>query len=129
MNLTMFFMGVKPNFSYKACRWIENQSKIIGKHIHHGLCGHGGERCYRDEGGNEILFDGYEPETNTVFEFYGCKWHGCPCSKTDKIKYNETIEREKIIKSLGYNLVSVWECENPELTQYMVQKEIFSISI
>ena len=117
------FYGGNTQFSYKACRWIEKQSEIIGKHIHHGLCGHGGERCYRDERGNEILFDGYEPETNTVFEFYGCKWHGCPCSTTDKIKYNETIEREKKIKSLGYNLVSVWECENPKLSNTWFKKK------
>ena len=119
------FYGGKIQFSYKACRWIENQSKIIGKHIHHGLCGHGGERCYRDERGKEILFDGYEPETNTVFEFYGCKWHGCPCSTTDKVKYNETIEREKRIKSLGYKVVSVWECENPELPNIWFKKKFF----
>ena len=77
------------------------------------------------KGGNEILFDGYEPETNTVFEFYGCKWHGCPCSTNDKVKYNDTIKREKMIKSLGYNVVSVWECENPELPNIWFKKKFF----
>ena len=26
-----------------ACQWIEKQSELIGRHIHHALCGHGGE--------------------------------------------------------------------------------------
>ena len=124
------FYGGNTQFSYKACRWIEEQSKIIGKHIHHALCGHGGERCAKDRKGNEILlngknilFDGYEPETNTVFEFKGCKWHGCPCSSDDKIKYNETIERENMMKDLGYNVVSVWECEKPKLSDTWIEKK------
>ena len=37
------FYGGKKNFSYAACQWIEKQSELIGKHIHHALCGHGGE--------------------------------------------------------------------------------------
>ena len=67
--------------------------------------------------------DGYEPETNTVFEFYGCKWHGCPCLKEDKTKYNETRKREKIIKDLGYSVVSVWECEKPKLSDTWFEKK------
>ena len=37
------FYGGRKNFSYAACQWIEKQSELIGKHIHHALCGHGGE--------------------------------------------------------------------------------------
>ena len=37
------FYGENTNFSYAACQWIEKQSELIGKHIHHALCGHGGE--------------------------------------------------------------------------------------
>ena len=36
------FYGGRKNFSYAACQWIEKQSELIGKHIHHALCGHGG---------------------------------------------------------------------------------------
>ena len=44
MNSTeIVFYGGKNNFSYAACQWIEKQSELIGKHIHHALCGHGGE--------------------------------------------------------------------------------------
>ena len=37
------FYGGDNNFSYAACQWIEKQSELIGEHIHHALCGHGGE--------------------------------------------------------------------------------------
>ena len=37
------FYGENTNFSYAACQWIEKQSELIGKHIHHALCGHGGK--------------------------------------------------------------------------------------
>jgi G:T-mismatch repair DNA endonuclease (very short patch repair protein) len=30
--------------------------------------------------------DGYCPETRTVFEFYGCYYHGCPCKSFRDVK-------------------------------------------
>ena len=52
-----------------------------GRHIHHALRGHGGERVSaRIALGRELYkVDGYEPITGTVYEFNGCKWHGCLC--------------------------------------------------
>jgi len=66
--------------------------------------------------------DGYDPETNTVYEFLGDYWHGNPevydpddynksCSKTFGQLHNETIERLEHIKSLGYNIIIQWEKE------------------
>ena len=37
------FYGGNTQFSWKGCKWIEKQSELIGGHIHHALCGHGGE--------------------------------------------------------------------------------------
>ena len=34
-------------FSYTACQWIEAQAMETGKHIHHKMCGHGGERMVK----------------------------------------------------------------------------------
>ena len=39
------FYGGNTQFSYAACKWIERQAELLGKHIHHALCGHGGEYC------------------------------------------------------------------------------------
>ena len=33
--------------SYSACQWIETQAIETSKHIHHKMCGHGGERMVK----------------------------------------------------------------------------------
>ena len=74
-------------------RWIECQSEQIGRHIHHALCGHGGERCMVIDR-QEILVDGYDPETTTICQFYRCKWHGCPCLGGVQSRHLETTNDE-----------------------------------
>ena len=134
MNSTeKVFYGGNTKFSYAACQWIEKQSELIGRHIHHALCGHGGEyyvQLYAGKEKNsharEIPVDGYEPKSNTIFQYHGCKWHGCPCQKRKERnsleeeliaeqRYAKTIELEKKMKEQGFKIVSVWECEKPEL--------------
>ena len=132
MNSTeKVFYGGNKKFSYAACQWIEKQSELTGRHIHHALCGHGGEyyvHLYAGKEKNsharEIPVDGYEPKSNTIFQYHGCKWHGCPCRKErnsleeERIaeqRYTKTIELEKKMKEQGFKNVSVWECEKPEL--------------
>lgn len=63
--------------------------------------------------------DGYDPETNTVYEYFGVFWHGCP-SYTDHTKinprnktpfkelYENTQRRIDTIRNAGYNLVYEW---------------------
>ena len=134
MNSTkkVFYGGVK-NFKYGACRWIEKQSELNGCHIHHALCGHGGEfyvwvKLKGEKGvhGINIPVDGYDSKKETIFKYYRCKQHGCPCQtkkeshtideerRADQ-KYAETIELEKKMKEQRLKIVSVWECEKPEL--------------
>jgi hypothetical protein len=66
--------------------------------------------------------DGYCPETNTIYEFHGDYWHGNPnkfkCDEYNKTTncnfgelYQKTLEKEKKIKLLGYNLVTIWESD------------------
>ena len=80
------------------------------------MCGHGGERCIRDSEGHEICkVDGYEPATKTVYQYHGCKWHGCSCQEDERNvdRYESTLEQEKWIKQQGYNVVAIWECQKP----------------
>jgi hypothetical protein len=67
-------------------------------------------------------FDGYCEKTNTVYEFYGNYFHGNPklfnkdefnelIKKTYGELYNETINREQIIKNNNYNVITIWESE------------------
>ena len=51
------FYGGNTNFSYAACQWIEKQSELIGEHIHHALCGHGGEFSVKIGGKFFLLMD------------------------------------------------------------------------
>ena len=58
----------------------------------------------------------------TVYEFYGCFFHGCPrCYTKDAFNplarklmrelYDYTIKRENDLKCMGYSVVSIWECQ------------------
>ena len=117
------FYGGNTQFSLKACKWIECHSERIGRHIHHALCGHGGERCVVINK-KEIVLDGHDSETSTVYQFHGCKWYGYPCiTGSTNDKYQKTLNQENQIRSLGYNVVSVWECENPEVSNRHLQKK------
>ena len=68
------FYGGDTKSSYTACQWTEAQAIKTGKHIHHKMCGHGGECMVtvwvlNDKDKEEpasFLVDGYEPETNHI---------------------------------------------------------------
>jgi len=64
--------------------------------------------------------DGYDPETNTVYEFLGDYWHGNPnVYASDEINANnkkafgelfdETVDRLFLLRRSGYNLEVIWE--------------------
>ena len=49
-----------------------------GRHIHHALCGNGRKRVMLNSFGHELyLVDGYNPVTKTIYEYNGCRCHGC----------------------------------------------------
>lgn len=69
-----------------------------------------------------LSVDAYDPITNTVYEFYGDYWHGNPnrykASQSNKLNgktygelFQRTIERETLIKSAGYKLITIWESD------------------
>lgn len=67
-----------------------------------------------------FVVDGFDPKTNSIYEFYGDYWHGNPnkfnstdfnktVKKTFGELYNETVLRENLLKEAGYNIISMWE--------------------
>lgn len=67
-----------------------------------------------------MVFDGYDPSTNTVYEFYGDFWHGnprtmCGTNRVNKecftVLYEKTKQREKRILDHGYSIVTIWESD------------------
>ena len=103
-------------FSKTSIQWLRWQSEMDNVYIQHAM--NGGEYFIPIIG----KVDGYCEQTNTVYEFQDCFWHGCPkCYTADRI--NPVLQRDMIelqrttglknqrIRDLGYNLVDVYECE------------------
>lgn len=108
----------KLGVSQKALRWLNEIEK------QYELClqtaAKGGEFTIP---GTKYKADGFCHETNTVYEFYGDKWHGNPklyeydeqchpfSNECAGDLYKKTKRREDRIKALGYNMVTCWETE------------------
>lgn len=108
-------------FSSKSLEWLEHLRQNCGKtklsHIANSPYG----ECMR----GKYRFDGVDTETNTVFEFNGCYYHGCPkCNEhkmdlqnpttglTFRALLERTLEKEHYVKNvLKWNLEVMWECE------------------
>jgi hypothetical protein len=101
----------KSGYSKIAIEWL---TKIDSKIIH-------------AENGGEVKIgpyyvDGFDNESNTIYEFHGDKFHGNLdlysedeyCNPFDKNKtafelFNNTIQKMQFLKSRGYNVFFVWE--------------------
>jgi hypothetical protein len=71
--------------------------------------------CFKTDFSAHITVDGYHKESNTAFEFQGCRWHGCPnCTLGDegaKKNYEQTQERIMLLNLVGIKVESMWDCE------------------
>lgn len=67
-----------------------------------------------------LIVDGFDPITNTVYEFYGDYWHGNPnlyrpsdINEANHISfgqlYQKTLDRENFIIKSGYKIITIWE--------------------
>jgi G:T-mismatch repair DNA endonuclease (very short patch repair protein) len=104
----------RPNYSKKQIEWLNLLSKLNNINIQHAMNG-----IEFTIPSTKYKADGYCENTNTIYEFHGDLWHGNPKLfkpndtsyfgvKYGKL-YKKTLEREKLIKDLGYNLVVMWE--------------------
>ena len=117
------------NYSKMSIMWLNYISKNKNFTIQHAL--NGGEKKLKIDD-KTYKVDGFCKETNTVYEFYGCFWHGCQnCYKPNIVNNknqmdmgtlnDQTIEKRENIKSAGYNHVSIYECQlnkNDEFKQF-----------
>jgi hypothetical protein len=123
--------------SYKALSWlayIRAKEKINIRDSNNG-----GEVKI----GNYFV-DGYSKETDTVYEFHGCYYHGHPkcfnqetlnkqSNKTMGSIYERHINRIEKIKKKCKKIIEIWECEwseflarNVEAQQILAQNDIVS---
>ena len=117
------------NSSKPAIEWLEKTAKRLKIHIHHAMCGHGGER--------HVLgapVDGFHSNTGTVFQFHGCWWHGCPrCfgdrgrkirnGKTRDELYAATIARTEALRKAGFQVIEKWECQYEKTNEPCLLKQ------
>ena len=98
-----------------AIIWLEWMMEQRQCHIRHQL-------NYGEKKIGELRVDGFDPNSKTVWEFDGCWYHGHSChlnrdtfntklQKPMKELYDETQERKQRLIDMGYNVVSIWECE------------------
>jgi len=73
-------------------------------------------------GKHTYIVDGFDKNTNTVYEFWGDFWHGNPkmyssddinpiTKTTFGLLYKNTQKKIRNLKNAGFNVVSIWECE------------------
>lgn len=101
------------NVQIRWLNFIQSYKKIYIQHAENG-----GEFSIPE---TRFKADGYCKETNTIYEFHGDLWHGNPkVFKPEDVSffgttygelYKKTLEKEEIIKALGFNLVVMWESD------------------
>ena len=119
--------GNHINQSTIALEWLYYQDHLLG--------GMGRVRHVRNGGEVQVLtpaevmfVDGFDQVTNTIYEFYGCWYHGCPrCFKkqrnvrrnchndrTVQEVYEATERKAATLRQAGYTVVEKWECDFKE---------------
>lgn len=104
--------------SKSSIEWLEFLKVKNKVHIVHAL--NGGEMTWKS-----YRFDGFDAFSNTVYEFHGCLFHGCPICyphSAEQVRhphtgqsmqelYRLTVNREHELKQHGFNLITIWEHE------------------
>ena len=113
-----FLPKLSDKYGRLAWTWMEYEAMAEGVIIQHKF--NAGE--YR-VGQHGLPVDGYCSATNTVSQFHGCSFHGHNCHLTKNQSCHpfngkcfaelaaETEHKENYVKSLGYKLVVMRECE------------------
>jgi len=104
-------------YSKKAMMWLLHMEQTDEVRIMHTRNG----REYRLPQLPHLSVDCYCPETNTVYEFFGCFFHGHTCQKFRDVRtmsgdtlaerYERTMYRLKQITRAEYQVEFLWECE------------------
>ena len=118
----------KTNFSKKQISWLNDIAETNNIYIQHAM----NEGEFRI--GNYKV-DGFHKESKTVYEFYGCYFHGCfQCYKGNQMNeligrlmnelFEQTKKRESDIIAAGYQIVSIWEHDWNFITKNSLPKNI-----
>ena len=104
--------------SFSAVQWLQYQQTKYAQQIHHSY--HQGEKYVYG-----YLVDGYAvvDGVETVWEYNGCSYHGCPCIKHPTVKQKENqqkwIERKAKLEFNGCKVISISHCQWNRQRQYI----------
>ena len=88
-------------------------------------------------GDRQLPVDGFDPASNTPYQYMGCYWHGCPScfdpedphptrGETYGFWFQRTMENVAYLEKIGYPPVIEWGCqwlkkkrENHDIQQYL----------
>jgi len=125
----------RKNWSKISLIWLDSISHSQNIHIQH--IGNSNKEYFDIH--TDRYVDGYCEETNTIYQFHGCYFHGCPkCYPNQQdihpqkrisyeTIYQNTIQHLQILQQ-HYNVVIMWECDfrqQHQLTPY--EKELQNI--
>ena len=108
----------KHQASKESIQWLRYVEKNWQFKIAHAMSGQGGERWIEKR-----PVDGYNDEKKVVFQYHGCRWHGCPkCypnreqiiehgGKTVEELYQATKRRTAHLRKVGYKVIECWSCQ------------------
>ena len=110
---------MKTNHSKVAPEWLHWQQ-------HHSPVSHTQHAAYQGEYRNPnslYTVDGYDADSDTLYEFQGCFWHGCPNCCTNRTEKHRRVKdrcpddvcvgtrKLQFLSNKGYNVITIWECE------------------
>ena len=121
-HMTRFFNHEKGHGCPKCVRvasriqiqWLEYRS------IRDGFIQHSSNLGEYVVPNTKFCVDGYQKETNTIYEFQGDYWHGNPdiydlsamnktVNETFGTLYFNTVAKNKLLKNKGYHVIEMWE--------------------
>ena len=107
------------NQSNEAIEWLTWCQQHQAPHLQHAK--NDGE--YRIPG-TKLHVDGFDASTNTIYEYHGCFFHGCPrcypkryethrrhCDRSMQDAYEDTQQRTRRLIQQGYTVVEMWGCD------------------
>ena len=117
--------GSQTNQSTKARRWLA----WTNHRLRRDAALEADRVRYVDNGGEvrveNLLVDGFDARTSTVYEFNGCFFHGCiRCYPKQRFSvsrargdrtlhelYDATQSKRKTLETAGYRVMTKWECD------------------
>ena len=117
---------LNTNHSHVSLEWLHWQnSQLSAPRIQHAR--NNGERRIPN---SNYTVDGFDEDTNTVYEFQGCFWHGCRSCYPNRSETHRCLEDRTMadvyictqgkvtdLESRGYKVIQIRECQWSKLKQ------------